>query len=258
MKVKVHFVVEMLVKLDWLFWSLRFVMLVNCSTIILTSDCCFIQYLMLFALNPFYLFVCVCRQMTTPSWVSIRVSSWRTLMMHGCAPMTCSGWPFTTLANPLPTLVGRGGHSEGHRVRKYGGRGGRSWGWREHSTLPPAFSFTPVLRNKQTPDSRCQSLNLIQVGFQTTPASRTAMCFFAESRPTNQMPLSATPLICMTLGAPSLQYLHSSHQKDKQLTDAINSYSALYPSLLYSNSFYFNVDSTAVNSVLLALLLTGL
>lgn len=38
--------------------------------------------------------------------------------------MTCSGWPFTTLANHLPTLVGRGGHSEGHHVRRYGGRGG--------------------------------------------------------------------------------------------------------------------------------------
>lgn len=142
-----------------------------------------------------------------------------------------------------------------------GSREGREGGvedGREHSTLPPAVSFTPVMANKQTPDSRCQSLNLIQVGFQTAPASRTATCFFAESRSTNQMPLSATPPICMMLGAPSLQYLLSSHQKDKQLTNAINSYSALHPSLLYSDPFYSIVDSTAVNSVLLALLLTGL
>lgn len=61
-----------------------------------------------FVLNPCYFCLCVCRQMMTPSWVSIRVSSWRTLTMHGCAPMTCSGWPFTTLAKPPPHSGGQG------------------------------------------------------------------------------------------------------------------------------------------------------
>lgn len=137
--------------------------------------------------------------------------------------------------SPLPTLVGRGSHSEGHRV-KYGGKGGRSWGWREDRTLiPPSCCLMyACLTNKQTPDSRCQSLNLIQVGFQTTPASRTAMCFFAESRPTNQMPLSATLLICMTLGAPHYNIYTQATRKTKQLTDAINSFSALLFTLLYS------------------------
>ncbi len=46
--------------------------------------------------------------------------------------------------NLVPTLVGRGGHSEGHCMMKYGGRAGRSWGWREQSSLPPAVSFMPV------------------------------------------------------------------------------------------------------------------
>lgn len=165
------------------------------------------------------------------------VHQWHVQAGHSQFRLTC-----------VSTLAGRGSHSEGHCV-KYGGR-------RRESTHPslPAVSFTPVLTNKQTPDSRCQSLNLIQTGFQTSPACRTATCFFAESRLTNQTPLSATLLICMMLGTPSLQY--SSHPKDKQLTDAINS--ALLTSLLYSNPFYSTVDSTAVNSVLLALLLTGL
>lgn len=128
---------------------------------------------------------------------------------------------------PLPTLVGRGGHREGYRL--WGSREGGGRGVKDGENTQPS-----LLLSHLTPDSRCQSLNLIQVDFQTTPTSRTATCFFAESRSTNQMPLSATPLICMTLGAPSLQYLHSSHKKDKQLTDAINSYSALLSTLLYS------------------------
>lgn len=43
------------------------------------------------------------RQMTTPSWDFIRASSWRTLMKHGCAPMTCSAWRYTTLVKRTRT-----------------------------------------------------------------------------------------------------------------------------------------------------------
>lgn len=62
-------------------------------------------------------------------------------------------------------------------------------------------------------------------GFPLLQPSRTAKRLFAESRPTNQTPMSVAPPICMTLG--DLQYLHSSHQKDKHSIDAINSCSAL-------------------------------
>lgn len=124
--------------------------------------------------------------------------------MHGCAPTTCSGWPFTTLASPplLNTGVGRGGHGEGHGVMKYGGDGGLGVGdtGRKHPSL--LLSHLRLFeKSKQTPDSRCQSLNLIQVGFRTSPASKIATSFFAESQLTNQMPLSASLLICMMLGA---------------------------------------------------------
>lgn len=105
-----------------------------------------------------------------------------------------------------------------------GGQGGAS------SSL--LLSHFYACLTKQTPDSRCRSLNLVQ----TTPASRTATCYFAASRPTNQTPLSATPPDLHDAGnlpplppllPPQLQYLHSSHQKDKPPTDAINSSAAL-------------------------------
>ncbi|KAF1387195.1 hypothetical protein PFLUV_G00102830 [Perca fluviatilis] len=125
---------------------------------------------------------------------------------------------------------------------------------RERELIPPSCCLIYVcLTNKQTPDSRCQSLNLIQVGFQTTPASRTATCFFAESRPTNQMPLSATPLICMTLGVPHYNIYTQATRK----TDAINSCSAiplLYLILTHSTPLLTPLLLTQF----LALLLTGL
>lgn len=52
------------------------------------------------------------RQMMTPSWDSIRASSWRTLTRLGFAPMTCSAWRCTILVKrPMASRreVGEGG-----------------------------------------------------------------------------------------------------------------------------------------------------
>lgn len=54
--------------------------------------------------------------MKTPSWDSIRSFSWRTSMTPGCAPMTCSGWPFTISAKGTGGKWGTwdSGGGEGH------------------------------------------------------------------------------------------------------------------------------------------------
>ncbi len=156
---------------------------------------------------------------------------------------------------PLRSLVGRGSYSEGCCVMKYGGRTGRSWGWRDEKTLIPPSSclIKACLTNKQTPDCRCQSLNLIQVGLQSTPASRTATCFFVRA---------GRPIRCPCLPLADLHDAGSPHDNIySQATRKTNSWlmtplirtrSALHLSLLNSNSFYFTVDSTdatAINSV---------
>ena len=101
--------------------------------------------------------VFVRRQMMTPSWDFTRVLSWKILMMHGCAPMTCLGWRSTTLAkehhSPLTS-----GYECPLKVWEAKRRDGRE----ENRgvtlpSLPPSYS---VLFDKH-PDSWCQSQNLL-------------------------------------------------------------------------------------------------
>lgn len=87
--------------------------------------------------------LCICRLIMTILWVSISVSSWSTLAIRGCAPMTCLGWPFTTLVNRLACCGGQGDHlDEGHGVMTWRGK---SSGWREERTIYP-----PLLSNKNS------------------------------------------------------------------------------------------------------------
>lgn len=63
----------------------------------------------------------------TPSWDSIRASSWRTLMRRGFAPMTCSAWRCTILVKTPH------GYQEG-RWRM----GVLPW-WRPNLSIGPSF-----------------------------------------------------------------------------------------------------------------------
>lgn len=92
--------------------------------------------------------VCIFRLIMTTLWVSISVSSWSRLAIYGCAPMTCLGWPFTTLVNCLVCYGGQGDHiGKGHDVMTWRGK---SSGWTEERTIDP-----PLLSN--TVDSWCQA-----------------------------------------------------------------------------------------------------
>lgn len=152
---------------------------------------------------------------------------------------------------PVSTLVGRGGHSEEHFVMKYGGRAGRSRRWREEGNAHPSLLLSH-LTNKQTPDSRCQSLKLIQVGFlrPPQPVELQRVSLLRAGRPIR---CPCLPL-CMTLGSSYYNIYTQNHQKTNSWPMPLTHYSACHHSLLKSNPFYFNVDSIAVNWVLLALL----
>lgn len=159
--------------------------------------------------------------------------------------MICSGWPFTTLANPPHVLVGRGSHFEGHMG---------DWKGREGETVLPFLHLMYAhLTNTQLLDSVCPSTNLILVGFQTTPTCWNG-CFLGQ--PTNRMPLSANALlICMKLGACHYNiYTQAATKERKCLPTPLTHVCSLVQCPLFTNSA---VDLTADNSALLALSSTG-
>lgn len=158
-------------------------------------------------------------------WVSISVSSWRTWTIHGCAPMTRSGWPFTTLAKPSYSLWWAGAAKVKGTIwwSMEGGQGGDKDEEKREQFTPPSCCLIYACLTHKTPDSRYKITEPHPGGFSDHSSQNWNTLLFCE--PTNQMPLSGTPLICMMLGAPSLhlQNLHPSHQKrDSQLTPLIH------------------------------------
>lgn len=163
--------------------------------------------------------------------------------------MTCSGWPFTTLAKP-PHFGGQGQPY----WRAYGWWKGKGKNEDGETFLPFLHPIHAHLTNMQLPDSVCPSMNLILVGFQTTPACWNG-CLLGQ--PTNRMPLSANALlICMKLGACHYNiYTQATTKEKKRLPTPLTHLCSVVQCPLFTNS---TVDLTAEISALLALSTSGL
>lgn len=140
------------------------------------------------------LYLCICRQIMTILWVSISVSSWSILARRGCAPMTCLGWPFTTLAK-APVLLWWAGTSHYWRAPCDDKRRGKTSGWREERTIYPP---SPPKQKQRVLDVK--TVNLIQVGFRQPHPIQLQHIFACQL--TSQVPMSAPSWVCMMLRAP--------------------------------------------------------
>lgn len=122
--------------------------------------------------------------MTTPSWDFIRASSWRTLMKHGCAPMTCSAWRYITSAK---------------RTRAWQEAcGGKVEDGVPTPVRPKPFFDLPVIhhseKKKTAPDCSHRKKTCRHMSF----CNRYEMCSFAESPPVHRSDPCPMPT-CMKL-----------------------------------------------------------
>lgn len=125
----------------------------------------------------------LCRQMMTPSWDSIKASSWRTLMRRGFVPMTCSAWRCTILVK-CP-MAGR---------REVGEGGG--WG---SALLMPEPVNRPFVHHTQEKPHRITAVNHRHM--QYCLYSKTGV-FFAESPHVHQTdPFSSPTCMMMMMGS---------------------------------------------------------
>lgn len=106
------------------------------------------------------------RQMMTPSWDSIRASSWRTLTRLGFAPMTCSAWRCTILVKrPMAS-------------RREVGEGG---GWGSALMTPEPVNQLFILHTQEKQLWITAVNHRKHAGIYCTASTPEMTCFFTES-----------------------------------------------------------------------------
>lgn len=131
------------------------------------------------------------RQMMTPSWDSIRASSWRTLTRRGFAPMTCSACRCTILVKrPMAS-------------RREVGEGG-GWG---SALMTPEPVNQPFIQHTQEKRHRITAVNHRKhAGIYSTASTPEMTCFFAESPHIHETDPFPSPT-CMMMGSLNIRGL---------------------------------------------------